>query len=270
MKASIRRNPERVPISVKGPIRSQCGTTLRHPAKVSKVQQQAKTGRLPVDVVVFSKSDEFSQRAIQIARVAFGGQLVCFSGKFGDPFPEDVGPIKADIILSFLCPWVLPKSILEKAAIALNWHPASTDYPGIGCYNFALYHGVTEYGATCHYMAEKVDTGGVVEERRFPVFDSDTVETLKLRTMVTMTSMFHDTVCRLASGWKPPLCGASWSRRPFTRREFNELSVIDATMSADEVKRRIRATTYPGYPGPHVVVGGEKFILPIPDRKPLA
>jgi methionyl-tRNA formyltransferase len=222
-----------------------------------------------VDVILFSKTDEFSQKAAQTARIAFGDRVLCVSGSTADPLPEDATG-GARIVLSFLSPWILPKSIIEPAEIALNWHPASADYPGFGPYNFALYEEAAEYGATCHYMAEKVDTGGIVEERRFPVFHGDSVETLKFRTMITLLSMFHDTVCRLASGWKPPLCGRSWSRRPFTRRDLNALKTIDGSMPAEEVRRRIRATTYPGYPGPSVSIGGETFFLPMPDRKPIA
>jgi methionyl-tRNA formyltransferase len=222
-----------------------------------------------MDVILFSKQDEFSQKAMQMAKVVFGDGLRCFSGRVGDVLPKDIGH-EPEIILSFLSPWILPKYIIQLTDIALNWHPASSNYPGIGCYNFALYDEAAEYGATCHYMAEKVDTGGIVEERTFPTFRSDTVETLKLRTMVTMTAMFHDTICKIASGWKPPLCGKSWSRRPFTRKELDGLATIDVNMSADEVRRRIRATTYPGYPGPSIELGGEKFFFPVQDRKPLA
>lgn len=225
---------------------------------------------MAADVIIFSKRDEFCQRAIQVAKVVFGDRLYGVSGELGDPFPDGVGALNYKIVLSFLSPWILPKFILDKAEIALNWHPGTADYPGIGCYNFALYDEVAEFGAVCHYMAEKVDTGEIVEERRFPVFASDTVETLKLRTMITMTSMFHDTICKIAAGWRPPFCGLSWSRRSFTRRELNQLATVDAGMSQDEVRRRIRATTYPGYQGPSVVIGGNKFIFPVPDRKPLA
>jgi methionyl-tRNA formyltransferase len=119
-------------------------------------------------------------------------------------------------------------------------------------------------------MAEKVDTGGIVEERRFPIFPADTIETLKLRTMVTMISMFHDTICKIALGQMPGVRELAWSRRPFTRRELDELTMIDKFMPADEVLRRIRATTYPGYPGPYIEIGGEKFFFPVSDRKPLA
>ncbi|ARJ66541.1 hypothetical protein WV31_13115 [Magnetospirillum sp. ME-1] len=222
------------------------------------------------EVILITKADKFSELATAIARTVFNGRVRSIATSRLEPFPKALQNTRPRVLLSFLSPWILPKPLIEAADYAINWHPASRDYPGIGCYNFALYEEVPEYGAICHFMAEKVDTGPIIEERRFPVFPSDSVETLKLRTMVTMLSMFHDTVCRLASGWVPKPGGLSWSRRPFTRRELNELTVIRPDMNENEVRRRIRATTYPGYPGPTIEIGGSVFTYPVPDHPPLA
>lgn len=221
-------------------------------------------------VMLVTKTDRFSEDACALAKVVFGDGVYLACGRNGDPFPQDIDRIGPRILISFLSPWIIPKSVLEKTEIAINFHPASRDYPGIGCYNFALYEQAQEYGAVCHFMAEKVDAGPIIEERRFPVFAADTVESLKLRTMVTMLDMYHGVISGLACGKIPAPCKAQWSRRPFTRRELNALTVVAPDMPADEVQRRVRATTYPGYPGASVTIGGETFFYPAPDRKPLA
>jgi hypothetical protein len=41
-----------------------------------------------------------------------------------------------------------------------------------------------------------------------------------------------------------------WTRRPFTSREIDALSICHEDMPEEEVRRRVRATYYPGYPGP--------------------
>ena len=67
--------------------------------------------------------------------------------------------------------WVVPEWLLRKAKIAaINFHPASPDYPGIGCRNFALYENAKEYGVTCHHMSATIDTGSIIEIKRFPIF----------------------------------------------------------------------------------------------------
>ncbi|MDZ4390666.1 MAG: formyltransferase family protein [Gemmatimonadales bacterium] len=219
------------------------------------------------DIVLLTKKDRFSHLARETAQAVFQEDAVlCFSGEVGEPFPEGVGSLRPRAVLSFLSPWIVPQSVIDSTSLAINFHPASKDYPGIGCYNFALYEGATTYGAICHFMAAKVDTGDIIDERRFAIFDGDTVETLKLRTMVTMLSMFHDLVSRLAEGAEIQPNGMAWPRRPFTRRELNALTIVSPDMPESEVERRVRATTYPGFPGAVVRVGGRDFYSSVPTR----
>lgn len=217
---------------------------------------------------LLTKQDEWCGNATRIAQVAFP-DLICYSGTRFDPFPlrtdDDV-----ECLISFLSPWIVPSHVLKRTSLAINFHPASSNYPGIGCYNFALYEGANEYGAVVHHMAEKVDCGRLIEERLFSVFPNDTVESLKLRTMVVMLSMFHDIIGMLKSGEPLPNADLQWKRRPFTRKELNALAVITADMPPDEIARRVRATTYPGFPGPSIDLGGIRFAAAVPDRRPFA
>ena len=222
------------------------------------------------DIFLLAKTEAFSQQARTIAEALFGERLASFLGTVGDPLPDAVASGRPAFLLSFLSPWIVPGPVLDNCGTAINFHPASVDYPGIGCYNFALYDEAPEFGAVCHHMLAKVDTGTVIEERRFPLFASDTVETLKLRTMVTMLAMFHDICSLIAAGEKLPVAERQWTRRPFTRRQMNALKQIEPDMPVDEVARRIRAGTYPGYPGPSVTIADHTFYYPVPDRPPLA
>lgn len=221
-------------------------------------------------ITLLAKEDAFSRQASVVASILFGEAVRIHTGKVGDPLPIEVAEEPTDHLLSFLSPWIVPKKVLDRAGQALNFHPGSVDYPGIGCYNFALYENAAEFGAVCHHMLSAVDTGTVVVEKLFPVLASDTVESLKYRTMVTMLAMFHDVASRIAADLPLPVAERQWARRPFTRREMEALKIIDGSMSAGEVQRRIRATAYPGYPGPHTIIGGERFYLSGLDRPPLA
>lgn len=82
-------------------------------------------------------------------------------------------------MISYLCPWILPEHLLERAKVAsVNFHPGPPEYPGIGCTNFAIYNQEVIFGMTCHHMATRVDTGKIVAVRRFPLFPTDTVLSL--------------------------------------------------------------------------------------------
>lgn len=218
--------------------------------------------------LLLCKTDIWSGYAAALAKRAFGDDLVVHTGRTSDPFPVERNEPPAQV-LSFLSPWIVPAWLLERSTTALNFHPASRDYPGTGCYNFALYEETTEYGAVCHHMAAKVDVGAMVAERRFVVYPKDSVETLKLRTMTAMLDLFGEIIDLLATGQPLPEA-AGWTRLPFVRRELDALCQIHPEMDESEIRRRVRATTYPGYPGAVLVAGGIEFAAPVPIRKPLA
>lgn len=221
-------------------------------------------------ILLLAKKDAWSTQAATLARIVFGERLLVEQGSVGDAAPASFALPAYDIVLSFLSPWIVPAEVLEKSRLSLNFHPGSCDYPGTGCYNFALYEEAPFFGPVCHHMLPKVDSGTVVCESLFPVFAHDSVETLKLRTMVSMLSMFHDVIGALARGAPLPVSARQWSRKAFTRQQLNALCEITPDMNETEEKRRIRATTYPGYPGPYRLENGEKHYYPVPDAPALA
>lgn len=222
-------------------------------------------------ILLLTKKDIWSGHAGAVARAFFGDAVLWEKGQFGDPHPASFKLPAFRAILSFISPWIVPAEVLAKSALSLNFHPGSCDYPGIGCYNFALYHQAEQFGPVCHHMLPPVDTGQVVSEVLFPVLPQDSVETLKLRTMVTMLELFHDILMRIEANQPLPVSPRQWQKKPYVRRELDALCQITPDMSKEEADRRIRATTYPGYPGPHLLLpSGEKRYYPVPPGPPLA
>jgi methionyl-tRNA formyltransferase len=220
-------------------------------------------------VLLLSKRTEWSEYAIGLANALLSDQLQVATGKVGDSIPN-LDCDRYALIVSFLSPWIVPVWLLERADDAINFHPGTTDYPGIGCYNFALYENAVEYGAVCHHMEAKVDTGKIIAERRFKVSPYDTVESLKLRTLVTMIALFHEIIGDIALGRSLPTSPLYWTRKPFMRKGLEELRTISPDMSSDEIKRRVRAVSYPGFPGAKLQIGGLSFETEVPRRRPLA
>ena len=184
-----------------------------------------------------------------------------FFGQWGDPLPDSIRDWQGEYIISYLSRWILPRSVIAQAKVAaINFHPAPPDYPGIGCNNFALYDGAEQYGTTCHHMDPKVDTGGTIRVRRFPVYESDTVESLLDRTYQHQYALFEEIIGLIAKGEMLPTCDESWARKPYTRKELNDLSIITWGMDEDEVARRIRATTFRTFK-PMAKIAGSTFVL---------
>lgn len=203
-------------------------------------------------------NDPDCARALEYCRVHFSHVTFCL-GKWGDPLSEDIRKWEGDYIISYLSRWVVPQELLDQARIAaINFHPASPEYPGIGCNNFALYEDAKEYGVTCHHMAGRVDTGRIIKVRRFPVYPSDGVEEILKRTYENQIALFFEIAQLMAEGGELPASVETWTRPPFSRKQFDELFRITADMSQQEIARRVRAVSYKNWQ-PYIELGGFKF-----------
>jgi hypothetical protein len=63
------------------------------------------------------------------------------------------------------------------------------------------------------------------------------------------------------------VAGETWTRRPFTRKEFNTLFQITSGMSREEIARRIRAVSYGRYQ-PFIEIEGFRFEY-VPPKRPI-
>ena len=190
-----------------------------------------------------------------------GADVTVCDGERDSAAPAAFETWTGDYVVSFLSPWIVPARVLDRARkAAINFHPGPPEYPGIGCYNFAIYDRAPEFGVTCHHMAPKVDTGALVRVARFPMLAGETVETLKDRTMVCLLSVFYDVMTRILRDGTVPESSERWARRPYTRHELEDLCRITVDMPGEEIDRRVQATVFPGAPGPWLELGSHRFV----------
>lgn len=183
-------------------------------------------------------------------------------GKRTDPFPSLADGCEWDVVISYLCPWIVPSSLLRKARVAaINFHPGPPEYPGTGCTNFAIYNQEQSFGVTCHHMVEQVDAGPIIRVARFPLYPNDSVYSLTIRAYVVLAGVFYEVIDCFVQGRSLPRSDEKWTGTRRTRRELDALCRIEFAMSPDEIQRRIRATVFPGAMGPFVEVAGHRFSL---------
>jgi len=190
------------------------------------------------------KNDYFSTVASEYIKTHIPQTEVVFSLR-DEPMPDLMINWKGDYIISYLSQWIIPNMILENAKFGgVNLHPGSPLYPGIGCTNFAIYNDEKEFGITCHFMLPKVDTGGIIKVKRFPIHESDTVYSLTQRCYSEINNVFYELMDGLVAGKMPTLSGETWLRKAYTRKELNDLCKLDLNMSKEEIEKRIKATTF--------------------------
>jgi len=194
--------------------------------------------------------------------------LYVYSGKIGDPFPvkfyndfsSEYKREQPDLLISYLSPWIIPKNVLNMTkGHNINFHPGPPKYPGFGCFNFALYNNEAFYGVTAHIMEEKIDTGKIIGVKNFQILENETVYSLSIKSYGYMLYLFYEIIDYKISFKGILVREDVWQRKPYTRKDLEELCRITPDMPEREVERRIKATTYPNMPGAYIDLYGHKF-----------
>jgi methionyl-tRNA formyltransferase len=223
------------------------------------LQNRTEQNRTERIFFIGKKNDFHCECAKKFIQLHFSDNEILL-GKSGDHFPEDAGWWKGDYVISYLSPWIIPEYLLNRAEKAsINFHPGTPEYPGIGCTNFAIYNNENTFGITCHHMNPKVDTGQIIAVRRFPLYDSDTVLSLTQRCYSYILTLFYEVMSLILEGKELPVSDESWKRKPYKRKELNELCKITPDMPEEEIRRRVKAVTFPNAPGAYIEMGGMKF-----------
>jgi len=184
-------------------------------------------------------------------------------GAWGEPLPyaDELHYLQPDYTISYLSRWIIPEAILKNSKIAaLNFHPAPPEYPGFAPNNFALYEDAKDFGVTCHHMEAKVDTGPIVAVKRFPIFHTDSIETLQQRTYTNQLALFYEVMGTILRGDPLLTTTDKWKDKVYTRKQFEQLNHITMDMDKKEVERRIRATSF-GKFQPSIELHGFRFEL---------
>jgi methionyl-tRNA formyltransferase len=212
-------------------------------------------------VLFLGKRDNlFAERAADYIQRHFRHPVIFF-GTRHDKLPEEVLNWQGDLLISFISSWIIPEALLRNAAYAaINFHPGSPEYPGTGCTNFAIYNGEKEYGVTCHYMKETVDTGNILSVKRFPLKEEDTVYSITQHCYSLIEELFYEIMDCILQGRPLPSSAEQWKRKPYTRKQLDDLCFIKPGMAEEEIERRIKATTYK-IPWAYTKIGNKIFKL---------
>ena len=227
-------------------------------------------------VLVFMKPDYIDIEAFLRANF----DCTIFKGDWGDPFPEALyldakyylydNLEEFDWVFSWLCPWKIPNNILKNAKKgAINFHPAPPKYPGIGCYNYAIWNEDKEYGVTCHYMDEQLDHGKIIRVYPVDIYKTDTINTLKNRSITMLKTLFYSIIWAILNndGFVTEYNG-KWGtyKNKKTFQEFCNLTYIIDKMDRIVLEKKLRATYFKGAQDlPYIEVNGKKWCL-IPEE----
>ena len=132
-----------------------------------------------VDHKPFGKDREAHERAIDAALEAEGVEFICLAG-----------------YLRVLTPFLVDRW----AGRMINIHPALLPaFKGLHTHERALEAGVTEHGATVHWVSSGVDEGEIIAQARVPVLAGDTAEVLAARVLAEEHKLYPAAVRQVLS-----------------------------------------------------------------------
>jgi methionyl-tRNA formyltransferase len=145
-------------------------------------------------------------------------------------------------LVAFVSPVIVPKSILDQLGYgAFNFHPGPPSYPGWAPAHFALYDQASEFGATVHFMVERVDAGPIIEVAPFAIPPQISVLGLEGLAYAHLAFLFWRLAGRLASDPAPPsTLPIEWGVRKNSRNNYRTMCEIPLEISKSEFDRRMR------------------------------
>jgi phosphoribosylglycinamide formyltransferase-1 len=99
--------------------------------------------------------------------------------------------------MRLLTPWF----VTRWSGRMLNIHPALLpQFKGLHTHHRALAAGVTEHGATVHFVVPEMDSGPIVLQASVPIIDGDTEDTLAARVLQAEHQIYPQALRLLAEG----------------------------------------------------------------------
>ncbi len=170
---------------------------------------------------------------------------------------------KYDYLISFLNTIFITKNVRKKIRIdSFNFHPGPPEYPGFGCYNFALLDKVKFYGSTIHIINDKFDNGKIIDFHKFNII----YKRVNLEKLINLT---HKNITKQAKKFIQDLLNKKfkiqkkikWKRKAFTKKEFERAREIKLYDTRKDVLKKIKAFSYKNYDSVYIKYKGFKFEL---------
>jgi len=153
---------------------------------------------------------------------------------------------------------ILPRDMLEFPANgAINVHGSLLPkYRGAAPIQWAIINGETETGATSQFIGDELDAGDVLLARKTAIGTDETSGELFERLSFISAELLSDTLAVILRGEANPVPQDA-AAATFAPRLTKEMSPIDWTESADEIKCKVRG--FNPWPVATALLGGVLF-----------
>lgn len=150
----------------------------------------------------------------------------------GDDFEQSLKEVsQTSLLLSFGTGVIVKEADLKRFGGAYNIHPGSSVYPGMHPHHFASMDQAPTFGAVVHEMTAKVDQGTIIFEESLDVLPHAPWEAYLNLALDASFECIEKLLRTLFEEKKTPQpLGISWTRAPFTHKDFEQLNLSSLTV----------------------------------------
>jgi methionyl-tRNA formyltransferase len=155
---------------------------------------------------------------------------------------EEIRTLRPDVIVVMAYGQILPRDVLEISKIAcLNLHASLLPrWRGAAPIQAAIAAGDRETGITVMYMAEGLDTGDILLQRKIDIHANDTGGSLHDRLAQVAPEALFESLGLLAGG-NPPRISQDKSLATYASKLTRDDGHIEWSEPAEVIERKIRA-----------------------------
>ena len=161
--------------------------------------------------------------------------------------------------LMFMVSWryLVPPSIYHRARLGTYvFHDSLLpEYRGFSPTVWAILNGEDHTGVTLFEIAEGVDNGPIIAQRRIPIGPDDSIADVLPRVTDAYLDVLTEHLPALLAGTAPRMA-QDHTQATYTCRRLPEDNRMDWSRPAAEIHNLIRAVTAP-YPGAYTTLGGK-------------
>lgn len=169
-----------------------------------------------------------------------------------------------DLLISFNYPLIIPKQLIERCELAINFHPAPLpDYRGTSPTSWGILKDEKTWAVSCHLLDEGIDSGDIIDldyfdiDKRYIKTGKDLSEYCWNRLEVLLKKIIRKIEAGESLSTKKNVSVESC----YTREMLNSIKEVNQCNSAEEISKRIKALWYPPFEGAYIILDGKKFYL---------
>ncbi len=175
-------------------------------SNMTSIMEACKSADYPAEISVVLSNNPNAAGLISAQENGISTEIVNhkdFSSRedFEDEIVERLENHKVDLIVLAGFMRILTPSFVENFPDQIiNIHPSLLpDYKGLNTHERAINDGKKEAGCSIHFVSSELDSGPIIIQRRVPIIDGDTPETLAKRVLIQEHQAYPEAIKIIAS-----------------------------------------------------------------------